>query len=227
MSHLVGYLRADLRRYTDRTQRGALVIVLSVPGFQALVVYRICHYLHQFKRKNRLLSTLIAIINVFMCRLSEIITNVCIEPPAEIGPGLFIPHASGIVIGPVKMGSNCEVFQGVTLGQAGPYNTGVPTIGDRVYLGPGARVFGPIQLGDDVLVGANTVVTKSAPDRAVLMGVPAKLVSKQGSFDMVFYPGMDKDPDRQQSLASREVWEDIANTRYNALKNEATSQGGS
>jgi serine acetyltransferase len=74
-------------------------------------------------------------------------------------------------------------------------------IGDRVYIGPGACLFGPIEVGDDVAVGANAVVTRSLPDRAVAVGIPAQIVSQKGSFDYVQYRGMEVDASRLASLS--------------------------
>ena len=74
-----------------------------------------------------------------------------------------------------------------------------------MFIGAGAKIFGSITIGNDVVIGANAVVLKSVPDRAVVVGIPAKVVSMKGSFDIVRYPGMEDDPERQRSLALREV----------------------
>jgi len=101
----------------------------------------------------------------------------------SIGPGLLIGHYGGVVVNQdVKIGKNCNLNHGVTLGVAyGGKSPGCPVIGDNVFLGAGCKVFGGIRLGDDVAVGANCVVTKSVPDFSVVGGVPGKIISKKGS----------------------------------------------
>ena len=90
----------------------------------------------------------------------------------------YIGHFGCIIVGEgVVMGSNCNLSQGVTLGVAGRGDRkGSPTIGDRVFIAPGAKVIGKISIGNDVTIGANAVVSKSLPDRAVAVGIPAKVV---------------------------------------------------
>lgn len=101
----------------------------------------------------------------------------------RIGPGLYIGHYGGIVVNDgVVIGSDCNINHEVTIGvKYGGKNPGVPTIGDRVYLGPGCKVIGGVRLGNDVAIGANAVVLESIPDSAVAVGIPAKVVSYQGS----------------------------------------------
>jgi serine O-acetyltransferase len=111
--------------------------------------------------------------------------------------------SSGAVIGRF-----CTLTQGVTIGHrggGGGQRRGVPRIGDRVYLGPGSAVIGPITVGDDALIGVGAVVTRSVPARGVVVGNPARLISTAGSFDLIEYPGMDHDPSRQASLAAVEL----------------------
>jgi serine O-acetyltransferase len=104
------------------------------------------------------------------------------------------------------MGANCNLSQGVTLGgkDTGQYK-GVPRIGDRVYIGPNAIIIGGIEIGDDVAVGAGSVVTKSLPPRSVAAGNPARIISGKGSFESVIYAGMESDPARQASLKLSET----------------------
>lgn len=96
----------------------------------------------------------------------------------QIGPGLLIGHAGGIVINAAaRIGSNCNISHNVTIGVSRGRNAGVPTIGDRVYIGPGAVLIGAIRIGDDVAVGANAVVTKSVPDQMTVHGPRAEVRS--------------------------------------------------
>lgn len=106
-------------------------------------------------------------------KLIEILTGISISSGAEIGPGFYIGHFSGIVVGHgVRVGEDFSISQGVTVGG----HRGCPVIGDAVYLAPGAKVFGPISIGDHVAVGANAVVNRSVPAfSTVVAGHPTVL----------------------------------------------------
>lgn len=109
-----------------------------------------------------------------------------IDLDAEIGPGFYIGHYGGIWIGPVRIGANCNISQNVTIGIGGKGEyRGLPEIGDNVYIGPGAVLFGKIRVGSNVAVGANAVVSKSIPDNAVVVGNPSRIVGYGGSRDVI------------------------------------------
>lgn len=105
----------------------------------------------------------------------------------EVGPGLLIGHAGGIVINAAAViGRDCNISHNVTIGVArGSRRPGVPTIGDRVYIGPGAVLIGAITIGDDAAIGANAVVTRDVPAGASAVGVPARVIAGGGSGDYV------------------------------------------
>ena len=109
--------------------------------------------------------------------------GIAIPHVTQIGSGFYIGHFGGIVIHEdCKIGKNCNISQGVTIGQANcGERAGCPVIGDNVYIGPGAKIFGAITIGSDVAIGANCVVTKDVPDHAVVVGVPGRVVSDAGS----------------------------------------------
>lgn len=112
----------------------------------------------------------------------------------RIGPGFYIGHFGGIVVSPdAVLGRNVNISQGVTIGQAnrGP-NQGSPTIGDNVYIGPGAKIVGAVRIGSNVAIGANCVVTKDVPDHAVVVGVPGRVISQQGAADYVVHTDYDR-----------------------------------
>ena len=144
----------------------ALRIVLFKAGAHALIFYRVYHYL--YKKGLRFLPEL-------LCRLNYTITGAEIDPGAEIGGGLRMPHPSGVIIGRgARVGNNVSILSSVVLGGSGkgiiaPGKTdGYPTIGDGVWLFTGAKVLGPVTVGDNSLVGANTVLTKSVPPESIV-----------------------------------------------------------
>jgi serine O-acetyltransferase len=193
---------ADIERYSHVLGRSKWTVLFFAQGAQASVVYRIGHWWYtKLNPKNPLVRGLHLLHFIFF-RGTEILTGISLEPKAEIGPGLYIGHFGGIIVGSgVRLGANCNLSQGVTLGVDGRgEKRGSPQIGDRVFIGPGANVFGKITIGHDVVIGANAVVNRSLPDRAVAVGVPAKIVSYEGSFDFVTYAGMEQDAARIESL---------------------------
>lgn len=114
-------------------------------------------------------------------------TGISISPDCRIGPGLYIGHFGQIILhSDVVMGRDCNLSQGVTLGLAERDGVwGVPTVGDRVYIAPGAKVIGPIHLADGTVVGANAVVTRSTAPNDVVAGIPAKVISTKGSGEFI------------------------------------------
>ena len=110
-------------------------------------------------------------------------TGICLPATAKIGPGLRIPHAGTIVLhARTVIGSDCCLTHGVTIGISGSgERRGVPSLGDRVYVGANASIVGPIRIGNDVVVGANSLVNRDVPDHCTVLGVPASVVSHNGS----------------------------------------------
>jgi serine O-acetyltransferase len=111
------------------------------------------------------------VVTVFPKKWIEITSGISIANAASFGPGLYIAHFSGIFVGgDVVAGRQVTICQGVTIGKT---DRGSPSIGNRVFIGPGAKVLGPVVLGDDISVGANAVVVDSIPDNSLAVGVPA------------------------------------------------------
>lgn len=106
-----------------------------------------------------------------------------IPPETKIGSGLYIGHFGGIIVNEKTIiGKNCNISQGVTMGKANRgENEGYPTLGDNIYIGPGAKIVGAVTIGNNVAIGANCVVTKNIPDDSVVVGVPRKIISQKGS----------------------------------------------
>lgn len=101
---------------------------------------------------------------------------------SEVGPGFYIGHYGGIFVSSrAVIGKNCNISQGVTLGQGNRgKNKGHPVVGDNVYFGPGAKIVGAVKVGNNVAIGANCVVTRDVPDNAVVVGVPGRVISYGG-----------------------------------------------
>jgi serine O-acetyltransferase len=126
-----------------------------------------------------------------LMKLIEVTCGISISFSAQIGEGFYIGHFGGIFIHKdVTIGKYCNISQGVSigLGGRGP-NTGSPVLGDRIYIGPNVVLCGRITIGNDVAIGANAVVTKSIPKTAVVAGIPAKIISFEGSSDFVVFRG--------------------------------------
>lgn len=109
--------------------------------------------------------------------------GITIPVDTKVGSGLYIGHFGGIIVNyRAEIGKNCNLSQGVTLGQANRgQNKGHPVVGDNVYIGPGAKIVGAVRIGDNVAIGANCVVTKDVPEGSVVVGVPGKVISQAGS----------------------------------------------
>lgn len=183
-------IRCDIDRYAYMTNRPWWLLLATSQGLWALCQYRFCNFT-QFRVHIPLIRQLLILAGYFWRKFIEITTGIYLPPRAKIGKGLYIGHFSGIFINSeVVIGENCNISQGVTIGEGGRDNLrGCPIIGDRVYIAPGAKIFGKIQIGDDVAIGANAVVTKSLPKGAVAVGIPAQIINMKGSRDFIKYRG--------------------------------------
>ncbi|MEM9950247.1 MAG: serine O-acetyltransferase [Chloroflexota bacterium] len=196
-------IRLDMKRFQYRLGQHWLPIWIFHAGFQAVLAYRIGHWIDFRRNMNNPLMWLLIPFLLIYERWTEITTGIYIHPHAQIGHSLYIPHFGGIVVGEaVIIGDYCDIYQGVTLGYGGMGDTGgYPTIADRVFLGAGAKILGQIHIHQDVIVGANAVVLKDIPARAIVGGSPAKVLSYKGSFLYILYNDMETDHDRLASLA--------------------------
>ena len=152
---------------------GLVQVVLTYPGFHAVVLHRAAHALQRAR------MTFLARI---VSQLNRSMTGIEIHPGADIGRGVFIDHGMGVVIGETTViGDNVTLYQGVTLGGTGR-DTGKrhPTLHDNVVVGAGARILGNITIGRDVRVGAGSVVVRDVPDHCTVVGVPARVVRHKG-----------------------------------------------
>ncbi|MGQ0667877.1 MAG: serine O-acetyltransferase [Nitrospiraceae bacterium] len=172
---MLASIKTDLKAVFDRdpAATSALEVVLTYAGFHALVAYRIAHWLstHGVPVVPRLIS-----------QLARWLTGIEIHPAAKIGTGFFIDHGMGVVIGETaEIGDFVTLFQGVTLGGTGKERgKRHPTLGNHVVVGAGAKILGGIRIGDNVKIGANSVVLKNVPADSTVIGVPARIIKTQG-----------------------------------------------
>lgn len=173
-------LREDLYRYTgDLTFQALLTTWRFEPGFRLTFWMRLARFCY-CRAATR--YGIFHLVNWIHHRMA-IRFGVYIHPLTEVGGGLYLPHALAIVVNRrCVIGRNCNLSQNVTLGVANRgERQGTPVIGDEVFIGPGAVVFGAIKVGDRAAIGSNSVVTKDVPKMGVVAGVPAKLLSVSGS----------------------------------------------
>ena len=156
----------------DPAARNAWEVITCYPGFHALLVHRLAHWL--WGARLRWLARLVS-------HLGRWLTGIEIHPGAQIGRRFFIDHGMGVVIGETaEIGDDCTLYHGVTLGGTS-WNKGKrhPTLGNNVVLGAGAKILGPITIGDGARVGSNAVVVKSVPPGATAIGIPARIIEKE------------------------------------------------
>ena len=177
----------------DPAAKSKLSLVLTYPGVKAVFFHRIANFFST--AKFDLIARIIS-------QLSRFLTGIEIHPNAKIGKNLFIDHGMGVVIGETsEIGDNVTIYHMVTLGGIAPSINSDdqrnikrhPTIGDEVVVGSGAQVLGPVTVGRCAKIGANAVITKDVPEKAVMVGIPAKNV---GLADSEFKPyGITPDSD--------------------------------
>lgn len=162
-------LQIILRR--DPAAKNWLEVVLCYPGFQALLCYRVAHWLYRLE---------IPLIPRLISYWTRFITGIEIHPAAQIGKGVFIDHGIGVVIGETaKVGDYVLLYQGVTLGGTGKENgQRHPTLGKNVIVGAGAKILGNIKIANNVRIGANAVILKDVAPNSTVVGVPGKVVNR-------------------------------------------------
>jgi serine O-acetyltransferase len=153
----------------DPAAKSVLEVLLCYPGFHAILLHRFAHRLYRWG---------VPIVPRVISQFSRFFTGIEIHPGAAIGQRFFIDHGSGVVIGETsEIGDDVLMYQGVTLGGTGAERgKRHPTIGNRVVIGTGAKVLGNIRIGDNVKIGAGSVVVHPAPDNSTVVGVPGRVV---------------------------------------------------
>lgn len=190
---LTANIRYDLYRYAASGGWKAFLRTLRYePGFAATLIYRLGRAASGHPVGRKLLLP--------FCRIPQsayrTIYGISIPFETSIGPGLYFPHWGGIWVNPrAVIGANVSLGHDVSIGSAGPNPGGHPVIGDATYLSPGSRITGPIRLGAQVLVSANSLVTCSAPDGSILVGVPASVAGHQTENEFItnIHPDFAKD----------------------------------
>ena len=206
----------------DPAARSRLEVVLCYPGFQALLCYRVAHWLwdHRWYLAGR-----------FVSHLGRIATGIEIHPGARIGNRLFIDHGMGVVIGETaEIGDDCTLYDGVTLGGTLPSKDQQsqkrhPTIGNHVIIGAGAKVVGPFKVGDGARIGAAAVVLREVPDGATVVGNPARQVVRRapGEERPAFQPyGVDPNIPDPVARALTGLLDEVATLRARVNELEAS-----
>ena len=141
-----------------------------------MVVYRFGAWANGIR--FRLLRLPFKFLHYVLQKLCVILWGIYIDEGARIGPGLYIGHFGGVILGPISMGRDCNVAHQVTIGRRVDGVPGVPVIGDRVWIGVGSVIFGNVTIGDGVTIGPYTVVARSLPPRLMVIGNPMRVLRK-------------------------------------------------
>jgi serine O-acetyltransferase len=173
---VLGTLRADFRSIFERdpAARSGLEVLFCYPGLQAIWMHRLAHWLYVLG---------LPLIPRMISHLSRFLTGIEIHPGAQLGRGVVIDHGMGVVIGETAvLGDYCLIYQGVTLGGTGKeMGKRHPTLGDNVVVGAGAKVLGNLNIGHNVRIGAGSVVLREVPSDCTVVGIPGRIVYREGA----------------------------------------------
>jgi serine O-acetyltransferase len=175
LQSIVEFFKSDVRAAFEKDPAAYSVVevLTSYPGIKATLIYRVAHFLWILK---------IPFVPRYLSEIARQLTNIDIHPGAKIGKEFFIDHGIGVVIGETaEIGDNVTLYQGVTLGGTSlTRQKRHPTLGNNVVVGAGAKILGPITIGNNVRIGANSVVTQDVPDNSVVVGVPGRIIGREG-----------------------------------------------
>ena len=183
--------KADLDRHlvyhAGASALTRLRYALTLDGSWAMAVYRFGRRLKTIPPSPSVAPILWALYSIAQTVLG-ILTSISIDLDAQIEPGFYVGHFVSLRIGPgVRIGKNCSVGQMCTIEGTGRYPAmNAPHIGDRVYLGSGAKVIGPLRVGDNAAICANSVVIDDVPQNGVVLGIPGVVISTRGSGDFIY-----------------------------------------
>ena len=194
---MVSTIREDIEATFDHdpAARSVMEVIFCYPGFHAVLFYRISHWfwIHKMYFPGRLIS-----------HIGRFFTGIEIHPGAVIGRRFFIDHGMGVVIGETsEIGDNVTIYHGVTLGgTTWKKIKRHPTIGNNVVIGTGAKVLGPVKVGDNTKIGANSVVVSEIPPNSIVVGIPGKVVFRvEGEERIQMDTGFMPDP-QSRAIAS-------------------------
>lgn len=156
----------------DPAADSIVTVLTSYPGIQAVLIYRVAHFLWKLG---------LPFVPRYLSNIAAQTTGIDIHPGATIGSDFFIDHGKGTVIGETaEVGDNVTIYQGVTLGGVSlERKKRHPTIGNNVVIGAGAKILGPITIGENSKIGANSVVIKDVPPNSIVVGVPGRIVKRE------------------------------------------------
>ena len=172
---MFGKIRRDIQavRERDPAARSTFEVLLCYPGVHALALHRVA---------QAILRRGWTITARFLSHIARFLTGIEIHPAARLGPGLFIDHGMGVVIGETaEVGENVTLLQGVTLGGTSlKREKRHPTLGNNVVVGAGAKIIGAFKIGDGSRIGAGSVVVREVPTNSVVVGVPGRVTYRDG-----------------------------------------------
>lgn len=172
--NILKYFKEEIEfiKKNDPAARNAFEIILLYPRFHAILFHRIAHFL--WNRGFKFIARAIS-------QLSRFLTGIEIHPGAKIGRKVFIDHGSGVVIGETtEIGNQVVIYHEVTLGATRLFKgKRHPTVGNNVIIGAGAKILGPVKIGDNSKIGAGSIVIKDVPDNATVIPLPSRVLSKE------------------------------------------------
>ncbi len=156
----------------DPAAKNIIEVLTAYPGIKAVLIYRVAHLLWEMG---------LPFVPRYLSSIAKQITGIDIHPGADIGDHFFIDHGEGVVIGETTViGDNVTLYQGVTLGGVSlEVKKRHPTLGNNIVVGAGAKILGPVKIGDNVKVGANSVIVDDIPPDSVVVGIPARIINKK------------------------------------------------
>ena len=167
---------ADVARYRANGYRGKELWL--DPAVWSIGCYRLGNWLHG-ARPFVLIRVPLKLVSYVLNKFCEVFMEMCIDPQATIGPGLYIGHIGGVHINPqAVLGRNCNLAHRVTIGASAMGREGSPVVGDDVYIGTGATLVGKIKVGNGAKIAANTLVMSNIPAGATVMGVPGRIIMR-------------------------------------------------
>ena len=168
---------SDVARYREKGYRGKELWLH--PAVWAIASYRLGNWLY-VNKPFYLIRIPLKLVSFIASKFCEVFMEMCIDPHASIGGGLYIGHIGGVHINPqAVLGKNCDVAHRVTIGTSAMGRQGAPVLGDDVYIGTGATLVGKIRVGSGAKIASNTLVMSNIPEGATVMGVPGRIIMRR------------------------------------------------